>query len=439
MILKYIRKLLGFFQEAAQSPELVQANKLATTPHMSVAASSAPKKVLVRDEILDTRCRISGYRYRLGKSGVSTEDYFDALHRGERVKEFAKTRIVLIRLELKQWKEADFASLVDANTLFEIVIPPDLNTGEDLTLLLDEVRATGAGIAMSYGTSPKVFGTVIGQTALMLFDLSAHSLEDFELQVKNFQQDNSAIKIAVENISSWAEQRFSHSLGAHYFLGTFVDAKDEVEKDGTINQSRTIILEMLSLLRSDGSLKDLAQVAKRDPATSLQLLTMANSPISGFSRELASIEQAILTLGKETLYRWLTMALFRVGGDTPRMNALLEHALYRARFLELVGVQTLTKKECDELFLVGLLSYTDVLLDIPMAEVLHRMSVVEEVRSVLMKNEGKLSPYLELVISIQKGHSDRLSALSESLQVGHEKILEIHVAALEWAVAMTEA
>ena len=440
MVLKSILKLFGVSREVAQSPESLRTVQLgAVRPHDPMTASSMPKKVLVREEILDARCRISGYRYRLEKAGVATKDYLDALQRGERVKEFAKTRLAVIRLDLGQWSEADFASLVGANTLFEIVVPPSLDAGEDWTPLLDEIRSTGAGIAMAHDAALKALGISVEHLKLVFFDLEDHLLEDFELQVKAFKHHSSGIRIAVENISSWAEQRFTLSLGAQYSLGNFVDTKDETAESGTINQSRTIILEMLSQLRADGSLKDLAQVAKRDPATSLQLLTMANSPLSGFSRQLASIDQAIMTLGKEALYRWLTMALFRSGGDTPRMNALLEHALYRARLLELVGGQTLQKKDCDELFLIGLLSYTDVLLDIPMSEVLHRMQVVEEVRSALLKNGGRLTPYLDLVKLMQRGSSDRLVSLSQSLRVGHEELLEFHAAALEWAGTMMEA
>ena len=438
MVFKSILKLFGVSQEAPQPPSRLHADQVEAVRLLDpVAASGSPKRVLVREEILDARCRISGYRYRVKEAGVAAGDYLDALQRGEHVKEFAKTRLTVIRLDPHQWKEADFASLVSANTLFEIVVPSSLKTGDDWALFLDEIRKTGAGIAMAHNAGPTVPGT--GESLkLAFFDFRAHSLEDFELLVKGFKHDHSGIRIAVENISSWVEQRFALSLGAHYLLGNFVDTKDETAERGTINQSRTIILEMLSLLRAEGSLKDLAQVAKRDPATSLQLLTMANSPMSGLSRQLASIDQAIMTLGKETLYRWLTMALFRSGGDTPRMNALLEHALYRARFLELAGGKSLQKKECDELFLIGLLSYTDVLLDIPMSEVLHRMQVVDEVRSVLLKNEGRLSPYLDLVISMQRGSSDHLVALSEVLRIGYEEILEFHAAALEWANTMMD-
>lgn len=440
MAFKSILKLFGISQEAAQPSTRPHAGQLENTQTQSpLATLGAPKRVVAREEILDPHCRISGYRYKATVAGVSTLDYFDALQRGERVKEFAETRLAVIRLELGQWKEADFASLAGANTLFEIVVPTSLTTGDAWAPLLEEISAAGAGIAMAPGTSHKVPGAAAGHVKLFFFDLAAHSLEDFEVQVKAFKHDNIGVKIAVQNISSWVEQRFSLSLGANYLLGNFIDARDETAESETLNQSRTIILELLSLLRSDGPLKDLAQVAKRDPATSLQLLTMANSPMSGFSGQLASIDQAIMTLGKKALYRWLTMALFRSGGDTPRMNALLEHALYRARFLELVGGQTLPKKECDELFLIGLLSYTDVLLDIPMRDVLQRMQVVEEVRSALLKTEGKLSPYLDLVISMQRGSSDHLVSLSEALQVGHEQLFEFHAEALEWAATMVEA
>lgn len=433
MVFKFLRNMFGASGDASPAPSAPDFDKPAQIPVAPPSRSATPKKVLLREEILDARCRIAGYRYRKKNPQVSVADYVDALERGDRVKEFSGKRMMVIHLDPDDWQQADFSALVGAHTLFELA-PHAVQPA-----LLDQIRATGAGIAVTHDPAFNASGAMETSPDLVFYDLTAQALENLERDVTAMKSRHGGLQIAVGHVGSWTEQRFCLSLGVAYLLGNFVDAADEAVDGTAISESRTIILEMLSRLRADASPKELAEVAKRDPATALKLLSMANSPMYGLSRQLASIDQAIVTLGRETLYRWLTMALFRAGGDSPRLNALLEHALYRARFLELAGGQRLGKQDCDELFLIGLLSYTDVLLDLPMQEVLHRMQVVEEVRSALLKNEGRLSPYLNLVLSLQRGDHDRLEALSEALGLTHALIAEINAEALDWAAATMEA
>ena len=115
-------------------------------------------------------------------------------------------------------------------------------------------------------------------------------------------------------------------------------------------------------------------VPRRDWTTFDEMAVRLGTVRDVLSRGLKTLEaegllkvekQAILVLGRQRLYRWLTVAMFRVGKTRDRDEALLEVALTRARFLETVADSSLGKKDCDELFLVGLLSLFDVLLAIP--------------------------------------------------------------------------
>jgi EAL and modified HD-GYP domain-containing signal transduction protein len=148
---------------------------------------------------------------------------------------------------------------------------------------------------------------------------------------------------------------------------------------------------------------------------------------------VSSLDQAIMVVGRETLYRWLTISMFRVGGNSSRDESLLELALARARFLELIGQAQLSQQQAEELFLVGLLSLLDCLLSTPMANIVQKMNLPPVVVDVLLRSEGDYSRYLLLAIAVEKGRSDQAGRLASSLGLGAEVVDKSVLAALDWA------
>jgi EAL and modified HD-GYP domain-containing signal transduction protein len=148
---------------------------------------------------------------------------------------------------------------------------------------------------------------------------------------------------------------------------------------------------------------------------------------------VTSIDQAIMVLGRQQLYRWLAIGMFRAGSASPRDEVLLELALARGRFLELLGQEKFAKADCDELFLLGLLSLLDSLLGLPMAQVVERIHLTPALREVLLENGGPLGRYLLLAIAVEKGHVQNVARLAG--QLGHTlgAVEAASIEALAWA------
>jgi EAL and modified HD-GYP domain-containing signal transduction protein len=153
----------------------------------------------------------------------------------------------------------------------------------------------------------------------------------------------------------------------------------------------------------------------------------------GLPQPVTSIDQAIMVLGREQLYRWLSIGVFRAGAGSPRDEVLLELALSRGRFLELIGRGRHGKAECDELFLVGLLSLLDSLLGVPMARVVERMHLSAAMRDVLLQSEGPLGRYLMLAIAVEKGRVEAVDRLATQLSIPLAEIETASAEALTWA------
>ena len=78
-----------------------------------------------------------------------------------------------------------------------------------------------------------------------------------------------------------------------------------------------------------------------------------------------------MLLGRDAVYRRLTLAMFWIDAHGGRDQTLLVIALSRACFLEGLASEK-DRKLAGELFLVGMLSVVDGLLGLPMVRVLEK-------------------------------------------------------------------
>ena len=393
--------------------------------------------ILRREEIIDAKTRIAGYRFEAPLPESPDQRYavatFQAF-RASNIAAFAERRMALIPVKAQEWFKFDYPSLIGPHTVFLLDRPPahaeHLERWCEVARL---IRGAGARVAL-FGIDIAHDGELIRKNAdLLLIDFSSYSLRNFELFMTRLKSEHPKLEIIADNVSSWPERRYRVAHDVAYCIGHYTTCTDEESPSGKFNQSRQILIEMLNLLLRNADLADITEVAKRDPGVAVQIVSMANSPLQGLSKPVANFEQAIMILGREQLYRWLSIGMFRAGGGSPHDEVLLELALVRGRFLELVGRKLHDKAKCGELFLVGLLSLLDCMLAMPMAKVLEHLHLSDQMRHVLLHSEGPLGRYLLLAIAVEKGSANSITRLAKQLTISEEDIGAASTEALTWA------
>lgn len=406
------------------------------SPAPPASPRAAPVAVLQRDEIIDAKTRIAGYRFAARRPESPNQPDARATHEllcTNNVATFAERRLALIPIKVENWSGFDYQPLIGKCTAFLLARPEDQEQVGYWLEVATAIRLAGARVAMSSGDITLDRKLIRDNADLLLIDFPAYALPNFERILKTLRREQPKLELIVENIRSWPEYRLCVSLGVAYCMGSFSTCQDEEAQSGEISQSRLVLIEMLNLLRQDAELSDVAKVAKRDPCVVVKLVAMANSPILALSQAVASIDQAIMILGREQLYRWLSIAMFRAGSGSPRDEVLLELALARGRFLELVGQSRHGKAECDELFLVGLLSLLDSLFGVPMSRIVERLQLSDALKEVLLHSEGPLGRFLLLAIAVEKGRADHVTRLAELLLIPLADIELASTEALTWA------
>ncbi|WP_374362583.1 EAL and HDOD domain-containing protein [Pseudoduganella danionis] len=196
-----------------------------------------------------------------------------------------------------------------------------------------------------------------------------------------------------------SEQRIAEcaKAGFSWFSGDFAlhPPRDLNANDGT---SRKRLLALLGLLARDADSRELEVLLKQDPALSYHLLKLVNSAAFALSSPIHSFGQAINVLGRRQLQRWLQLLLYARQQDDGKANPLLPLAAVRAAQMEALGkALDWERDQLDMAFVTGVFSLLDVLLDMPMTEIVAALSLDLDVVMALLDRGGALGELLKLV------------------------------------------
>jgi EAL and modified HD-GYP domain-containing signal transduction protein len=185
--------------------------------------------------------------------------------------------------------------------------------------------------------------------------------------------------------------------GFGWFSGDYPihPAPSDEADDGT---SRKRLLNLLVLLAADAETREVEALLKQDPALSFQLLKLVNSAAFALSTPITSFGQAIGLLGRRQLQRWLQLLLYARQREDGLPNPLLPVAALRAAQMESLCKQRGGDREAQDLaFMVGVFSLLDVLLDLPMTEIVAELKLAPDTAAALTERSGMLGQLLALV------------------------------------------
>lgn len=238
--------------------------------------------------------------------------------------------------------------------------------------------------------------------------------------------------LLVRDVPSADDFQLCHALGAALFEGPFITRREDWHGN-RLGPNSARLSTLIARLRSDADTGELVELLKQDAALSLRLMRYINSPGVGLQREVASIESALLQLGRERLYRWLLLLLYGADKGSPRSSAALENALVRARLMELLG-EGRPPREADSLYLTGLLSLVDVILEVPLNEAMRSLGVAPDIEEAVVRGTGPLADLLRLAIACEHGDEEGVQEAAERCGIAPADANRRHLEAFSWAL-----
>jgi EAL and modified HD-GYP domain-containing signal transduction protein len=187
------------------------------------------------------------------------------------------------------------------------------------------------------------------------------------------------------------------ATGFAWFAGSYaldVARKCPSTKDSA---SRQRLLSLLGLLARDADSRDLEIVLKQDPVLSYHLLKLVNSAAFAPGIPIWSFGQAISLLGRRQLQRWLQLLLYARQSQDGVVSALLPLAAMRGALMEaLCRVNGDEPEQQEKAFVAGVFSLLDILLGMPMRDIIGVLNLDDEIVAALLERSGPLGAMLVL-------------------------------------------
>jgi c-di-GMP-related signal transduction protein len=243
-----------------------------------------------------------------------------------------------------------------------------------------------------------------------------------------------SVRLVARGVNTWQAYDVCATLGYHAFVGKLHVTQRAGNRSRDLNPTQTMILQLMDMVRKNVDVKQLESLLKRDAGLSYKLLRYINSAGFGLGCEIQSLKHAVTMLGYSPLYRWLALLLATAttNGYSP---LLMQAAVIRGRFAELLGHGFLPKNEAENLFVAGMFSLLDKLLGVPMEDVLEKIQLSESVTQALLSREGIYGPFLALAEASELD-SAQVEAMATSLCISADDVNQAHIAAVAWAQSL---
>ncbi|MBQ3789734.1 MAG: HDOD domain-containing protein [Lachnospiraceae bacterium] len=238
------------------------------------------------------------------------------------------------------------------------------------------------------------------------------------------------IKLCAVNVNSQEDyDKLTEDGGYNLYEGEFF-RMPVVESDKEVAPLKATYIELLNVVNGpDFDLTDAADVIGHDTALVLSLLEMVNHMTR--NSEITSVRHAAAMLGQKELKRWINTAVTKeLCADKP--SEITRLSLVRAKFAENLAPLYEMAGLSSELFLMGLFSILDIMLDKPMEEALKSVQVSKNIEDALIHNKGELAPILNFVKEYEDASWHEVSRLLVLKEIEIEPVYQAYVEALRW-------
>ncbi len=237
-------------------------------------------------------------------------------------------------------------------------------------------------------------------------------------------------RMLAEKVETQRDFFTAREQGFVYFQGYFF-RRPEMLNTRNMPANRLHYLRMLQeVSRPELDVKGLEKLIKAEASVCYRLLRYLNSSIFGFKSQIHSLRHALSMLGEREVRRWVRLVA-AVGAGQDSTSDLVLSALVRGRFGELLAPQV--KHGDSDLFLLGLLSLIDAMLEMRMAEILEKIPLDQETKAVLLGQPSPLRPVYRLMLAHESGEWEAVAQLCETLHLDPEPVAGYWWQAQQWA------
>lgn len=327
----------------------------------------------------------------------------------------------------------DYISLLPSGqTVVEVL--EDIKPDELIVAACQRLKAAGYLIALDDFVADDPRESLTDLADIIKVDMKLTTVADRAAMIKRYGPWRS--RMLAEKVETREEFVQARDMGFVYFQGFFFQRPEVLSTRG-IPENRFNYIRMLqAVAKPELDEREIENVIKSEASLCYRLLRYLNSAVFGFSNEIHSVRHALSMLGERETRRWIRLVA-TLGAAQGKSSELVTSALVRARFCEELSPRL--RHGDSDLFLMGLLSLMDAILELPMAEILDKVPVDHETKAVLLGGASRLRPLYQLMLARESGEWQSAAELSRLLHLSESEVAEAYWQAMHWAKQVSGA
>lgn len=395
---------------------------------------------IARQPIFDVTRDVVGYEL-LFRNGLA--NYFGSIDGNEATRQVLLNTFVLFGLTrltggrpafinfTRDFLFNDLVRLFPPNSIV-VELLEDIHVDREVIAACRKLKDAGYSIALDDVVELDSYGELLEMADIVKIDFRAASPERRHAMAR--QLFGRPMRLLGEKVETYEELRTAIDEGFALFQGYFF-AKPELMTRRDVPGNRAQYLRLLRELRKpDTDINALERIIKQDLSLAYRLLKYINSPLFGLRAEIRSVRHALTLLGERDVRRWATLAALSAiaPGKPPQ---LLETGLMRARFCETLAsvVDPGAKGVADEMFLAGLFSVLDALLDVSLEDAVRDAGVPARVKGALLGVPSPWRDLLQLALAYERGEWDSVIGILDTLGIDVRAVAQVFVDSVDWA------
>jgi c-di-GMP-related signal transduction protein len=240
------------------------------------------------------------------------------------------------------------------------------------------------------------------------------------------------VRLVAEKVENQDAFREAREQGYAFFQGYFF-ARPAILTRRTVPEFKLNYLRVLrEVLRPEVDFRRLEVSIRRDVTLSYKLLRYVNSVFFGMRSPVTSILGALQLIGEREVKKWASLiVLASMSSDKPA--ELVVEAAIRARLCESLAALGGVGPRAEELFLMGMFSVIDAILDQPLDVALQEIPLCDETKAALLGQPGAPRDLFDCSLAYHQGDWGDFLTLAGRLGIPEEAVPEHYQKALAWA------
>ena len=299
---------------------------------------------------------------------------------------------------------------------------------EELLNSLAELKEKGYGIALDGYPAGGLENPIAAYVEHIILNFEDKNLYT---QISDVKKTMKHMRIILSNLPDMETYNKYAASRNTLFTGNFYNHPVTRDTD-EISPLKINALRLLKQINEeDFELKNIAQTIERDPSLSISLLRFINSAAVGLRSEVNSIQSAVALLGQKEVRHWATIAI-SVDISQDRPSEITKLSLVRGKFAENLAPLFEMAVHQNSLFMTGLFSMLDAILEKPMEQAVQEVAVDSMVREALVDRSGDLFKVLDFMYAYERADWHKVSVILIRNGIKGEAAGQAFVDALVW-------